>query len=165
MSCKQTIRQEIEVRNYSSKFDYHIDSWWRRHGRCWSIPTSYVSISYDLRVIDCPRASWHLEFLGANEFDNRPFIVMPYMKNGNARNYAQANPDCNRLQIVWQSFFCSFESHILPVHRSYIIFRWVSCTFIRKRLFTVTSKRYILLFASSHVHAQTRIILAERAGW
>ena len=34
MSRMQAIRQEIEVRNYAAKFDYHIDSWWRRHGRC-----------------------------------------------------------------------------------------------------------------------------------
>jgi hypothetical protein len=32
--------------------------------------------------------------------DDRPFIVMPYMKNGNARQYVQQHPECNRLQIV-----------------------------------------------------------------
>jgi hypothetical protein len=40
------------------------------------------------------------EFLGANETDDRPFIVMPYLKNGNVRDYVQNHPDCDRLQIV-----------------------------------------------------------------
>jgi hypothetical protein len=49
----------------------------------------------------------HLEFLGANEFDDKPFIVMPYMTNGNARDYVRSYPDCNPLQIVCSSFFIS----------------------------------------------------------
>jgi hypothetical protein len=50
-------------------------------------------------------ASSYSEFLGANEFDDRPFIVMPYMSNGNARDYARGHPDCDRLQIVGPSYF------------------------------------------------------------
>jgi hypothetical protein len=45
------------------------------------------------------------EFLGANELDDRPFIVMPYLKNGNARDYIQNNPECDLLQIVQAFFF------------------------------------------------------------
>jgi hypothetical protein len=41
-----------------------------------------------------------LEFLGANELDDKPFIVMPYLKNGKARDYANDHPGCNRLLIV-----------------------------------------------------------------
>lgn len=40
------------------------------------------------------------EFLGANEWDDRPFIVMPYLKNGNARDFIKNHPGCNRLRIV-----------------------------------------------------------------
>lgn len=39
-----------------------------------------------IKVLIHLRAGIVLEFLGANEFDDRPFIVMPYMKNGNARD-------------------------------------------------------------------------------
>jgi len=42
MSRMQAIRQEIEVRNPSSRFGYHIEISSRRHGQCWGIPTSYV---------------------------------------------------------------------------------------------------------------------------
>jgi serine/threonine protein kinase len=41
-----------------------------------------------------------LEFLGANILDDKPFIVMPYLKHGNVRAYLNAHPDDNRLQIV-----------------------------------------------------------------
>jgi hypothetical protein len=57
----------------------------------------YPPLSCDQHYL---RALQHLEFLGANEFDNRPFIVMPYLKNGNARDYVLRYPDCDRLQIV-----------------------------------------------------------------
>jgi len=40
-----------------------------------------------------------LQFLGANELDDKPFIVMPYLKNGNAHDYVQSHPDCERLRI------------------------------------------------------------------
>jgi hypothetical protein len=40
------------------------------------------------------------EFLGANVLDNRPFIVTPYLENGNVRLYIQNYPGCDRLKIV-----------------------------------------------------------------
>ena len=48
----------------------------------------------------------YLEFLGANELDDKPFIVMPYLKNGNARDYVQKHPNCDRLRIVRRFFIC-----------------------------------------------------------
>jgi serine/threonine protein kinase len=41
-----------------------------------------------------------LEFLGGNVLDEKPFIVMPFLKNGNARDYIHNNPTCNRQKIV-----------------------------------------------------------------
>jgi hypothetical protein len=32
--------------------------------------------------------------------DDKPFIVMPYLKNGNVRDYVQSHPDCDLLRIV-----------------------------------------------------------------
>jgi serine/threonine protein kinase len=43
------------------------------------------------------------EFLGANILDDKPFIVMPYLKHGNVRAYLKEHPDSNRLQIVRNS--------------------------------------------------------------
>jgi hypothetical protein len=48
----------------------------------------------------CAADIYPVEFLGANILDDKPFIVMPYLKNGNARDYLQEHPDGNRLQIV-----------------------------------------------------------------
>ncbi|KAK2462745.1 hypothetical protein APHAL10511_005263 [Amanita phalloides] len=42
-----------------------------------------------------------LQFLGANILDGRPFIVMPYHKHGNVRDYITGNPECDRLQILY----------------------------------------------------------------
>jgi serine/threonine protein kinase len=39
-------------------------------------------------------------FYGANMLDSKPFIVTPYLKNGNARVYLENNLDCNRLELV-----------------------------------------------------------------
>ena len=44
-----------------------------------------------------------VEFLGANILDDKPFIVMPYIKNGNVRDYIKVHPDCNRVKIVCNS--------------------------------------------------------------
>jgi hypothetical protein len=41
-----------------------------------------------------------VEFLGANVFDERPFIVMPLLKNGNARHYVREHPYCDILKFV-----------------------------------------------------------------
>lgn len=32
--------------------------------------------------------------------DDRPFIVMPYMKNGNARDYLRNHQDFDRVKLV-----------------------------------------------------------------
>jgi serine/threonine protein kinase len=45
------------------------------------------------------------EFLGANILDEKPFIMTPYLENGNARHYLQKHPDRDRLQIVRLSNF------------------------------------------------------------
>lgn len=42
----------------------------------------------------------HSEFLGANVLDERPFILMPYLKNGNARDYLNHHPYSDRQTIV-----------------------------------------------------------------
>jgi len=44
-----------------------------------------------------------LEFLGANVLDDKPFIVMPYMKNGNVRQYLKLHPTYDRLKLVRDS--------------------------------------------------------------
>lgn len=36
--------------------------------------------------------------------DDKPFIVMPYLKNGNVRDYIRRYPDCDRLLIVSQRY-------------------------------------------------------------
>lgn len=41
-----------------------------------------------------------LQFLGANILDDTPFIMMPLLRNGNARNYVQSHPSCNRIKIL-----------------------------------------------------------------
>ena len=47
------------------------------------------------------------EFLGANVLDNKPFILMPLIKNGNVRDYISCNPDCDRQRIVSElTLFC-----------------------------------------------------------
>lgn len=42
-----------------------------------------------------------LQFLGANILDERPFIVMPLLKNGNCRDYLKQYPNGDRLQILY----------------------------------------------------------------
>jgi WD40 repeat protein len=41
-----------------------------------------------------------LEFLGANVLDEKPFIVMPYLENRNARDFLQKHPRCDRLMML-----------------------------------------------------------------
>lgn len=45
-------------------------------------------------------ANGYAEFLGANVLDERPFIVMPYLPNGNAKEYVNTHPECDRLRLV-----------------------------------------------------------------
>ena len=41
-----------------------------------------------------------VEFFGANTLDDDPFVVMPWYKKGNVRDYLRDNPSCSRLKIV-----------------------------------------------------------------
>uniref|UniRef100_A0A8H7Y9N2 Protein kinase domain-containing protein n=1 Tax=Psilocybe cubensis TaxID=181762 RepID=A0A8H7Y9N2_PSICU len=43
-----------------------------------------------------------LQFLGANILDDEPFLVMPLVEGGNARDYIDNHPHCNRIKIVQQ---------------------------------------------------------------
>ena len=57
------------------------------------------------RVLSLPPFETSLiEFLGANILDDKPFIVMPFLKNGNARDYIYEHPECNRAKIVRFSY-------------------------------------------------------------
>jgi serine/threonine protein kinase len=59
------------------------------------------------------------EFLGANVLDDKPFIVMPFLKNGNARQYMQAHPSCDRLVLVNLYVLCPSidrNRHILKLY-------------------------------------------------
>jgi serine/threonine protein kinase len=82
----------------------------------------FVMFSGSNQLLTCtisfPR---HSEFLGANELDDKPFIVMPYLKNGNARDYVQSHPDCDRLRIVWLSL-----SLCCPYLMSHVKFHHIS---------------------------------------
>ncbi|KZP18873.1 kinase-like protein, partial [Athelia psychrophila] len=40
------------------------------------------------------------EFFAANVSDTEPFIVMAYMKNGNARDYLKSHPASDRIKIA-----------------------------------------------------------------
>ena len=42
---------------------------------------------YNAQISDFSHASLYSEFLGANEFYDRPFIFMAYVSLGNARDY------------------------------------------------------------------------------
>ncbi|KAF7973138.1 hypothetical protein HWV62_16188 [Athelia sp. TMB] len=41
-----------------------------------------------------------LQFLGANIWDKRPFIMTPHLKNGNARDYLEGRENCNRIALI-----------------------------------------------------------------
>ena len=68
-----------------------------RLGRNLCTPTSFVSA---MCTFITPSETNLIEFLGANILDDKPFIVMPFLKNGNARHYIREHPDCNRAKIV-----------------------------------------------------------------
>jgi len=50
-----------------------------------------------------------LEFLGANLLDDKPFIVTPYLENGNARVFIENHPECNRLKIVCDKLMINLQ--------------------------------------------------------
>jgi len=63
-----------------------------------------------------------LEFLGANIMDEKPFMVMPYLMNGNARDYLLEHPSTERLPIVRMSNICVIvwrDCNIAPAVTSY----------------------------------------------
>ena len=57
-----------------------------------------------------------LEFLGANIFDEKPFIVMPYLTNGNVRDYLLEHPSTDRLPIVRMPTFVTLFCQIITSH-------------------------------------------------
>lgn len=65
------------------------------------VTPSSTSLRHEIAIWSLLRHPSILQFLGANEFDDKPFIVMPYLKNGNAREYIQRHPECDRLQILY----------------------------------------------------------------
>jgi len=65
------------------------------------ITPSSMSIRNEVKIWSKIRHPNVLQFLGANILDEKPFIVMPYLKNGNARHYLQEHPDSDRLQILY----------------------------------------------------------------
>ena len=71
---------------------------YNRRGQNFATHTSFVSLS----LIHFRRCYTYtvLEFLGANIVDETPFIVMPFLRNGNAWCFILANPDCDRIKIV-----------------------------------------------------------------
>jgi hypothetical protein len=70
----------------------------RRIGLRFDILTFFVSRQNHFLV--STSCQCRTEFLGANVLDEQPFIVMPYLKHGNARDYIRHHPDCDRLRIV-----------------------------------------------------------------
>jgi serine/threonine protein kinase len=56
------------------------------------------------------------EFFGANILDEKPFIVMPYLVNGNARDYLLEHPNEDRLQIVSLSNVCILFLLVFTLH-------------------------------------------------
>ena len=66
-------------------------------------------------MYNCLDSPCYLEFLGANELDDKPFIVMPYLSNGNARNYVQTHPGCDRLRMVRTPFVILASPHLMSI--------------------------------------------------
>ena len=57
--------------------------------------------AYDIYpLLDWKDAYMTSEFLGANILDDEPFIVMPWIANGNVRDYIDHHPSCDRLKLV-----------------------------------------------------------------
>ncbi|KAF9530207.1 kinase-like domain-containing protein [Crepidotus variabilis] len=56
-----------------------------------------------------------LQFLGANILDNDPFIVMPFIKNGNARSYLIENFLSDRTKLAHQISLALCYLHNVPI--------------------------------------------------
>jgi hypothetical protein len=77
------------------------------HDQVWSkirhpniLRESHLSMVIDVDLTDT------LEFLGANILNKRPFVVIPYLRNRNSRDYLEQHPNGDRMQIV-----CIFNIH------------------------------------------------------
>ncbi|KAF9531187.1 kinase-like domain-containing protein [Crepidotus variabilis] len=62
---------------------------------------SLTSVQREVKTWTNLRHQNVLRIFGANAFDAPPFIVMPYLRNGNALNYIQNHPDCDRVKILY----------------------------------------------------------------
>jgi len=115
MCFSQAIRREIKVRSCHGK----------RIACCLTLSTQlWSSLLHPHILRKLSELSRRLamltvnaqEFLGANILDDKPFILMPFMRNGNVRDYIECNPDCDRQKIVselalfWIGCFDGFHS-------------------------------------------------------
>ncbi|KIM87190.1 hypothetical protein PILCRDRAFT_815665 [Piloderma croceum F 1598] len=62
--------------------------------------TASQSIHNEIKIWSKIRHPNILQFLGANIVDDKPFIVTPYLRNGNVRAYLRDHRDSDRLQIL-----------------------------------------------------------------
>ncbi|KAK0493455.1 kinase-like domain-containing protein [Armillaria luteobubalina] len=60
----------------------------------------YASIHKEIEMWASLRHPNVLPFLGANTSENVPFIVTPYLRNGNSRKFVKIHPNCDRLKIL-----------------------------------------------------------------
>ena len=102
--------------------------------------------SYVCLITSMPWCKVHFtaaaEFLGANVLDERPFIVTPYLTNGNARTYIQNNSDCDRQKIVRSQR--SPETEYTVTSASFIMSLWALCIYTRTILCMETSNWYVI---------------------
>jgi len=99
LTASQSIHNEIKVRYFivleQQSHDGRSKIWSKiRHPNILRKFAIYTTHS------NCTADSCLAEFLGANIVDDKPFTVMPYLKNGNVRTYLRDHPDSDRLQIV-----------------------------------------------------------------
>ncbi|KZP25836.1 kinase-like protein [Athelia psychrophila] len=67
------------------------------------ITPSSMMLEREINIWSRLRHPHILQFLGANVWGDKPFIVMPYMRNGNAREYLVGHPNSNRAEILHQA--------------------------------------------------------------
>jgi len=60
---------------------------------------SPIGIRREIETWSAMRHMHILQFLGANQLDEKPFIVIRYLRNGNVWDYIWAHPGCDRLRI------------------------------------------------------------------